>query len=128
MLAPMVVVFLVFIALIAAQEPVPAPQTWECFVASSKPLMSSGSIVWSVQNCTNTPGQPALLKVNSVLIDLLATDIRVVPGVSMDPANPLKTLPEMVVSNPDKQYLAGGKLLLISCLFNFIIIINIEIT
>jgi len=57
-------------------------------------------------NCTNT-ADPPLLHVNTLIVDLTAKDVRIVPGVSKDPANPLVSVPVMAASNSDRNFIAG---------------------
>jgi len=57
-------------------------------------------------NCTNT-AEPPLLHVNSIVIDLTAKDVRIVPGVSQDTTNPLMTVPLIAASNRDRNFIAG---------------------
>jgi len=98
-------IVLLFIALTlgVAQE----EGAWTCIeTKASQPLTPSASVGWSAMNCTNTINPP-LLHVNSLVIDLTAKDVRIVPGVSTDAANPLMTVPNMAASNTDRNFIAG---------------------
>jgi len=84
-------------------------QTWRCIPISQKPLTSSNSVLWVKENCTNSvdPSHAPDLVVNSLLIDILAGDVKVVPGASTtDASDPLKSVPEMAHYLSDK-FIAG---------------------
>lgn len=80
---------------------------WSCIdLNAAVPLTTSGSVIWSTMNCTNT-ADPPVLRVNAILVDLTAADIKMTPGVSKDAANPLQTVSEMAAGNYEKKFIAG---------------------
>ena len=82
-------------------------KSWGCIdVKASKPLTASGSATWSRFNCSDT-ADPPLLVVNVLEIDLLAKDIRIMPGVSNDAAATLAPVPDIAASNPTRNFIAG---------------------
>jgi len=53
---------------------------WTCIDLNSKGLTESSDVVWLTQNCTNDPSATPLLTVNSVIVDLTSSGVRVVPA------------------------------------------------
>lgn len=86
-------------------------KTWTCsIVQPDQPLTPSNSAFWRKENCTTvTDGSQPFLVVNSLHVDMLATDIRIVPGYSQDPSRPLIPIGEIAAtygSNANK-FIAG---------------------
>ena len=73
----------------------------------STPVTSSGSVVYLKENCTNEAGVSPNLVVNSLSIDLTASDIKIVPGVSLDTQNPLLPIGKMAKTDSSKKLIAG---------------------
>ena len=86
---------------------VAADGTYTCIeTKASQDLTTSGSATWTRLNCSDT-AEPPLLAVNVLVVDLLAKDIKISPGVSKDAAAPLKPVPDLAASNPDRNFIAG---------------------
>jgi hypothetical protein len=61
-------------------------------------------VTWVTQNCSKDDSAPPLLTVNSIHVDLLRDDIRVVPAVA-DRSVEVQTIPEMGAQN--EKFIAG---------------------
>eukprot|EP01031_Cornospumella_fuschlensis_P043697 gene43697-53439_t len=88
-----------FLALLAVSR----ADDWTCVTLQSTTL--AGGATWTTENCTNVAGATPLLTVNSISFSLSSTTLRAVPAISIDPSDPLKTVPEMATQ--DENFIAG---------------------
>lgn len=107
----MLFALIVAVALASAFSFVPEPtaKEWTCISAQDdQKLTSSGSVYWRRENCTfATDGSQPLLVVNSIHVDLTASDIRITPGVSQDASTPLLPVGKMAATYTSKKLIAG---------------------
>lgn len=83
----------------------PVASSWTCTTVSEKPASATKSVIWRNENCT-AEGLPNFV-VNSLHIDLTASDIRITPGVSKDASAPLTSIDKIAASYTDKKLIAG---------------------
>ena len=112
MFSNVVIVICALLYVVSCNASPASSQKWTCVENKAVTALSaSGSVTWQRNNCTNSVEPSAmaapLLVVNSIEVDLQASDIQISAGVSTDASNPLLPVPSIAASNSDRNFIAG---------------------